>query len=137
MIMPCDAILLDGICTVNESEITGESNLEMKTPLPRSNENFLFAINGQSLLSQGTKIIKSEPLDYSLPCALVVNTGFNTIKGDLIQKSVEINKTTFFMGKDMIKFFFTMFIVCLSGLILLIIFNSEKDVSTKSKFSIN
>lgn len=126
MTMPCDAILLDGICTVNESEITGESNLEMKTPLPQTGEEFNFAHNGQSLLTQGTKIVKSEPLSFSLPCALVVNTGFNTIKGDLIQKSIEIKQETLFMGKDMFKFFFVMLFVGIIGIILIVVLNNKK-----------
>ncbi len=59
MIMPCDAILLEGICTVNESEITGESNLEMKMPIPKNNLPFTFSDNKNSLLYDGIKIVET------------------------------------------------------------------------------
>ncbi len=35
-IVPCDAVLLEGECIVNESMLTGESISIVKVPLPRN-----------------------------------------------------------------------------------------------------
>ena len=94
-IMPCDAIILEGYCNVNESDLTGESNLIMKNPLIKNDEFFSFS-KRKSILYNGTIIKKCESTNTEGKIlALVINTGFNTLRGNMIQNLLFPNQTNF------------------------------------------
>lgn len=124
--MPCDAILLEGICTVNESEITGESNLEMKMPITKNNLQFSFSDNKNSLLLDGIKIVETKSSNC-YPIALVINTASNTYKANLLRKSKKIFNNVFVMQADLIKFAVIMTIISVMGVISLIIISATKN----------
>ncbi|KAI8916065.1 hypothetical protein EDD86DRAFT_272937 [Gorgonomyces haynaldii] len=125
-ILPCDAVLLEGDCIVNESMLTGESLPVSKNPIsdkdlelldfedeepassPRMASYFLFA---------GTKIIRvrkahtaQSPGQYTPSnskrgaIALVVRTGFNTSKGSLIRSMLFPRPNQFKFYRDSFRF---------------------------------
>ena len=58
--MPCDLILLNGSCVINESMLTGESIPIIKSALPYNNNLYNINADGkQSTLFAGTKCIET------------------------------------------------------------------------------
>jgi cation-transporting ATPase 13A2 len=110
--LPCDCVILDGFCTVNESDLTGESSLVMKTPIPNDFREFSYEVNKKSFLFQGTQLSKCESneQDGSIT-AIAVSTGFNTNRGNLIQNLLFPKPTNFKFYKDIMNFFLGMMVV--------------------------
>ena len=85
-ILPCDCILLSGSIIINESMLTGESTPIIKSHLPiLKNIYFNYDNDKQYLLFAGTKIVQKRKIGNEPVLAMVYNTGFNTIKGNLIR----------------------------------------------------
>ena len=80
-----DGIILDGYCTVDESELTGETNEIYKTQLPNDNEYFQYPTSRNHFLFQGT-VIKQCTNDNNndIIRVLVINTGMNTHRANLL-----------------------------------------------------
>jgi cation-transporting ATPase 13A2 len=55
--IPCDVILLSGVCVVNESMLTGESIPAIKTPIPFTTGIYNFKTDSKYTLFGGTKVI--------------------------------------------------------------------------------
>ena len=94
--IPCDAILLQGSCIVNESVITGQHNEITKVPLPDSNEIFLnLSIDNKNqvkhLLFAGTRVIKLKPDENRYVEALVIKTGHTSTKGGILKTIMQPN----------------------------------------------
>lgn len=111
-VIPCDCLIIDGYCTVNESDLTGESTLVLKTPLPFDSREFSYETNKKSFLFHGTKIIKcesnSENFNRRGVYAIAVSTGYNTNRGNLIQNLLFPKSTNFKFYGDVTVFFFCM-----------------------------
>ncbi|KAJ8021861.1 putative cation-transporting ATPase 13A3 [Holothuria leucospilota] len=83
--LPCDAVLIEGTCVVNESMLTGESVPVTKTSLPYdsgSSDLYHHQTHLRHTLLCGTKVIQTRSKGQTL--AVVTNTGFGTMKGKLI-----------------------------------------------------
>ncbi|XP_072264323.1 probable cation-transporting ATPase 13A4 [Pyxicephalus adspersus] len=90
LFLPCDAILLNGGCTVNEAMLTGESIPVMKTPLPNIDNSIPWMAHSgddykRHVLFCGTEVIQTKGNEKELVKAVVLQTGFNTAKGDLVR----------------------------------------------------
>ncbi|XP_026542985.1 probable cation-transporting ATPase 13A5 [Notechis scutatus] len=88
--LPCDAILLEGSCVVNEGLLTGESVPVSKTPLPHSDNTLPWKAYGMGdyrrhVLFCGTEVIQTRRAGPGPVRAVVLQTGFNTAKGDLVR----------------------------------------------------
>lgn len=90
--MQCDAILLNGHVIVNESMLTGESVPVTKIPVassgsyPASLDNRVdIKEHSKHILFSGTQIIQTRSYGDSKIKAVVLKTGFNTTKGELIR----------------------------------------------------
>ncbi|XP_018423131.1 PREDICTED: probable cation-transporting ATPase 13A4 isoform X1 [Nanorana parkeri] len=90
LFLPCDAILLSGGCTVNEAMLTGESIPVTKTPLPNIDNLIPWMVHSgddykRHVLFCGTEVIQTKGNGQDLVKAVVLQTGFNTAKGDLVR----------------------------------------------------
>ncbi|KAJ3187274.1 hypothetical protein HK101_009383, partial [Irineochytrium annulatum] len=127
-LLPCDCILLDGDCIVNESMLTGESIPVSKTPIT---DDELVDIDFEEedpanstrmarfFMFSGTKVIRSRggnrgPNDpekgtrFGLgepgALAVVVRVGFNTTKGALVRSILFPKPNTFKFYRDSFRF---------------------------------
>jgi P-type E1-E2 ATPase len=95
--LPCDLVLIQGECVVDESSLTGETVPVVKTLLP-STQQVPFSIDRHKahVLFAGSKVIQvKKPSSGSQSDAstttrdgvlgLVVSTGFSTSKGELFR----------------------------------------------------
>ena len=92
-VMSCDAVLISGSCIVNESVLTGESVPVTKSALPHQDvassldrvETYDTETHKRHTLFAGTTVIQTRYYGQSTVKAVVVSTGFQTAKGDLIR----------------------------------------------------
>ncbi|KAF9435253.1 hypothetical protein BGZ76_006630, partial [Entomortierella beljakovae] len=139
-VIPCDAVLLTGDCIVNESMLTGESVPVSKIPVT---ENALQLLDlslsnipsdlARHFLFSGTKIIRARP-GASVPrkshrasdaafgitqaprgLAMVVRTGFNTTKGNLIRSMLFPKPNDFQFYRDSFRFIGVLACIALCG----------------------
>jgi magnesium-transporting ATPase (P-type) len=128
--MPCDAIIIEGFCNVNESDLTGESNLIMKSSIPKDDRKFSF-LRKKHLLYQGTVLNKCESNDPEGKIkVLAINTGYNTLRGNLIQNILFPKQSNFNLMKDLKYYFASMICIYLVTIILLIYFYHKYSNST-------
>lgn len=82
--MEFDGVILSGYCTVDESELTGETNEVYKTQLPNNKKPFKYS-DTNHFLFQGT-LIKQCVNEFSEDemTVLVLNTGMNTSRANLL-----------------------------------------------------
>ena len=102
--MPCDLLLLQGSCIVNEAMLSGESTPLLKESIelrPASDRLDMNGADRNSVLFGGTKVLQAEGAS-SLPSstlsrtaapdngclAIVLKTGFGTSQGQLIRTMI-------------------------------------------------
>ena len=123
-ILPCDCLLLEGFCSCIESSLTGESSSIMKYKLPKNSANFIYSENMKSYLFCGTKIENCFPKELK---ALVIGTGFNTQRGNLIQSVLVPRKSNYNFYKENITFFIFTLVFFLVGTIIFIVLDSREE----------
>ncbi|KAL6452467.1 YPK9 Vacuolar cation-transporting ATPase YPK9 [Candida maltosa Xu316] len=119
-ILPCDALLVNGECVVNESMLTGESvpvskisaNKDTVKFLP---ENFVDPILSKSFLYNGTKLLKMKSANDEPVIAMTVKTGFNTTKGSLVRSMLFPKPTGFKFYEDSFKYIGFMTVIAAIG----------------------
>uniref|UniRef100_A0A6I8NKI8 Cation-transporting ATPase n=1 Tax=Ornithorhynchus anatinus TaxID=9258 RepID=A0A6I8NKI8_ORNAN len=109
MQLPCDAILIDGGCIVDEGMLTGESIPVTKTPLPKEDNSMPWKIHSvedykRHLLFCGTEVIQTKAAGLGKVTAVVLQTGFNTAKGDLVRSILYPKPMNFKLYRDAIRF---------------------------------
>ncbi|XP_029472626.1 probable cation-transporting ATPase 13A4 [Rhinatrema bivittatum] len=114
-LLPCDAVLLSGGCIVNESMLTGESIPVTKTPLPCEDSSMPWKKHSaedfrRHVLFCGTEVIQTKPSGHSPVKAIVLQTGFNTAKGDLVRSILYPKPMNFRLYRDALRF-----LMCLIG----------------------
>ncbi len=124
--MQCDAVLLNGNAIVNESMLTGESVPVTKTALshtrgPSSSEvkEQKLDIKEQSrhILFSGTQVIQTRYYESETIKAVVLRTGFNTTKGELIRSILHPKPVDFRFNNDTYKYIGGLSVLALGGLI--------------------
>ena len=129
--VPCDGIILDGDCVVNELELNENLEYTYKTYLKYTNDIFIYKNNKNSILLHGTKIIKiykknnifGDNKQNKFITVLCINTGPNTYKAnqitnvlDLLEKKEQYKKEyKIFSGQRAI------FLICISTICFLVI----------------
>ncbi|KAJ8784445.1 hypothetical protein J1605_008289 [Eschrichtius robustus] len=113
--MPCDAILIDGTCVVDEGMLTGESIPVTKTPLPKMDSSVPWKTQSEAdykrhVLFCGTEVIQARGACSGTVKAVVLQTGFNTAKGDLVRSILYPKPMNFKLYRDAIRF-----LLCLVG----------------------
>ncbi|VTJ57644.1 Hypothetical predicted protein [Marmota monax] len=115
--MPCDAILIDGSCVVDEGMLTGESIPVTKTPLLKTDSLVPWKLQSEAdykrhILFCGTEVIQAKAACSTSGTvrAVVLQTGFNTAKGDLVRSILYPKPMNFKLYRDAIRF-----LLCLVG----------------------
>ncbi|CAD8092827.1 unnamed protein product [Paramecium sonneborni] len=122
-IVPCDCILLNGSCIINESMLTGESIPIIKNPIQLN--KLIYSPNNDCksiTLFAGTKCLESRhPEKGQVPVlAIAVQTGFQTMKGQLVRSILYPKPTTFSFYRDSLSFISVMAMLSLVGFSLTI-----------------
>nr|KAF6473242.1 ATPase 13A5 [Rousettus aegyptiacus] len=107
--LPCDAVLIDGSCVVNEGMLTGESIPVTKTPLPDTDSTMPWKSHSSEdyrkhVLFCGTEVIQVKPSGQGPVKAVVLQTGYNTAKGDLVRSILYPRPLNFKLYSDAFKF---------------------------------
>ena len=123
-VLPCDCLLLDGFCSCIESSLTGESSSIMKYKLPKNSAIFNYSENQKSFLFCGTKIENCFPNELK---ALVIGTGFNTQRGNLIQSVLFPRKSNYNFYKENMTFFIFTSLSFIAGMVVFIVFHNIRN----------
>lgn len=121
-LLPCDALLINGECVINESMLTGESVPVTKVEATHETvallpENFTSPFLARSFLYNGTKLLKMKSSNEEPVTAMVVKTGFNTTKGSLVRSMLFPKPTGFKFYEDSFKYIGFMTIIAAIGFI--------------------
>ncbi|XP_029472483.1 probable cation-transporting ATPase 13A4 [Rhinatrema bivittatum] len=122
LFLPCDTILLSGTCVVNEGTLTGESIPVFKIPLPRVDNDIPWkTYTGEDykkhILFCGTEVIQIKPSGHGPVKAVVLRTGFNTAKGDMVKSILYPKPVKFQLYKDAFMFILCLLSLAIFGLI--------------------
>ena len=100
--VPCDLVILEGVCHVDEAILTGESVPVYKSAIHATNQAFSEE-NKENMLFLGTKCIRSTS-ESGPALGMVTKTGFNSAKGGLIRSLVFRDQQTYQYEHDSIYF---------------------------------
>lgn len=129
--MHCDAVLLNGNVIVNESILTGESVPVTKTPIPfqtgTQNTKLHMAEHSRHILFSGTQIIQKRNYGREKTRCLVIRTGFNTTKGELIRSILHPKPVDYGFNNDTYKYLGGLSVIALAGMIYTLIVKVERD----------
>uniref|UniRef100_A0ABM5FVF5 Cation-transporting ATPase n=1 Tax=Pogona vitticeps TaxID=103695 RepID=A0ABM5FVF5_9SAUR len=120
--LPCDAILLEGGCVVNEGMLTGESVPVTKTSLPHADQTLPWKKHStedyrRHVLFCGTEIIQTRRASKGPAIAVVLQTGFNTAKGDLVRSILYPKPLNFKLHREAFKFIMFLVVIGIVGLV--------------------
>ncbi|XP_077204016.1 putative cation-transporting ATPase 13A5 [Paroedura picta] len=135
--LPCDAILLDGSCVINEGMLTGGGGRGerpvTKTALPHT-ENILpwktHSVEDyrRHVLFCGTEVIQTRHTSKGPPRAVVLQTGFSTAKGDLVRSILYPKPLNFKLYRDAFKFILGLAVIAVLGMVYAIyVYTSHKQ----------
>ncbi|EPQ31655.1 uncharacterized protein PFL1_00988 [Pseudozyma flocculosa PF-1] len=151
-VLPCDLVLLEGDCIVNESMLTGESVPVVKAPIPNSKMETILAAGGdlgkidKHLIYSGTRIVRARPpsredraqatagdgsAEVRRARALVVRTAFSTAKGSLVRQMLFPRPISFKFYRDGFIFIGFLFAMALIGMVSTCIYFSIIGVESE------
>ena len=129
--MPCDCLLIQGTVIINEAMLTGESTPIIKSQIPLIHSHFNYDEDKKYFLFAGTKIIQKRCQKNQKVLALVTESGFSTIKGNLIRSILYPKAMDEKFTKDSYKYIAMMSIICVIGFAISIPFLVISEVETK------
>ena len=124
-IVPCDCLIIEGECLVNQADLSGDLGIFKKISLIDNNEQFNYQKNQINILLHGMKIIKIfSKIKEGFISVLCINTGPNTYKANLYSNILysEIKKghqnIYNFFGDDRKAIFIIIAILFISSILL-------------------
>lgn len=132
--MSCDAILINGTCVVNEGMLTGECIPVTKTQLPHGDDTMPWKqYSGEDyrrhVLFCGTEVIRAESTAQGPARAVVLRTGFNTTKGDMVRSILYPKPLNFKLHRDVKWFFIFLGFLAVVGIVYAVIIFVQRKVS--------
>ncbi|XP_075720182.1 putative cation-transporting ATPase 13A4 [Rhinoderma darwinii] len=132
--MSCDAILINGTCIVNEGMLTGECIPVTKTQLPHGDDTMPWKqYSGEDykrhVLFCGTEVIRTESTAQGQARAVVLRTGFNTTKGDMVRSILYPKPLNFKLHRDVKWFFIFLGFLAVVGIVYAVIIFVQRKVS--------
>ena len=134
-ILPCDGVILDGECVLNEAKILGKLDNTIRHALESNNNYFNYENNKNSIVFHGAEILKIYSKDsYKRLSVLVINTGINTFKGNLLsnilyKKFLNIKSKSLYnkiIEKYYLVFLVILYISSSTGIIIKYIMNGKQ-----------
>ena len=101
----CDAVLVEGTCSVDESMLTGESYPISKLAVPKDDPDaFDYDEHKRHILFSGTQLVqgRSESGHQHIK-AVVIRTGFMTAKGELMRRILHPKPIQFRFYTDLVQ----------------------------------
>ncbi|XP_078523501.1 putative cation-transporting ATPase 13A4 [Lissotriton helveticus] len=134
--LPCDAVLINGSCIVDEGMLTGESVPVTKMPLPEADSPMPWKeYSGENykrhILFCGTNLIQSKASASGPARAVVLQTGFNTAKGDLVRSILYSRPVNFKLHQDAIRFIICLAVLGVIAMIYSIVIYSKEGKPTE------
>ncbi|EDV19819.1 uncharacterized protein TRIADDRAFT_61736 [Trichoplax adhaerens] len=119
MTMECDAILITGNCVVKEGFLTGESVSTVKTHIDDSKARSTYnpIIHTEYTLLAGTQVIQARSTDSTQVLAVVMRTGFYTVKGGLVRDILYPKSMDTELYRDACRFLGLTVVIALLGII--------------------
>ncbi|XP_013148950.1 PREDICTED: probable cation-transporting ATPase 13A3 isoform X2 [Papilio polytes] len=130
-ILQCDAVLLTGSAILNESMLTGESVPVTKTALQRIDRPFDPKEHASSVIFCGTKVIQTRYYNNEPVRALVLRTGYNTSKGQLVRSILYPVPADFKFDRDSYKFIFILACISIVGLCYTVALKASRSLTVK------
>ncbi|XP_053566201.1 probable cation-transporting ATPase 13A4 [Bombina bombina] len=136
LFLPCDAILISGGCTMNESTLTGECIPVTKTPLPNIDNSIPWKIHSgdeykRHVLYCGTEVIQTKAHGQDLIKAVVLQTGFNTAKGDLVRVILYNKPINIKLYREAVKFVLGLLVLALLSVIYTVVVHTLAGASIR------
>ncbi|RDD38189.1 putative cation-transporting ATPase 13A3 [Trichoplax sp. H2] len=132
--MECDVVLISGNCVVNESSLTGESNPFLKTELiefgVEADAAYNPNVHKQHTLFAGTQVLQARSLKDSHVMAIVIRTGFYTLKGNLVRDILYPKPMDLKLYRDAYGFLSCMAVLAVAGMIYSVAILIRNNVST-------
>lgn len=114
LILPCDLLLVEGSCIVNECMLTGESIPVNKVPVdPEDQHIFSESRYKRSILYAGTEVIQAR----EHVVAKVLTVGYATSKGQLIKSILYPKPIGFKFYRDSMRFVMLLFCCAVFGML--------------------
>jgi cation-transporting ATPase 13A2 len=121
--IPCDCLLIQGTVVVNESMLTGESVPIIKQSIGHGNEVYT-KFDKKYMLFAGTKVVQKR----NNPLCLVLKTGFNTEKGNLIRSILFPKEQAIEFKKDSVTYIKIMAILSFIGFFISLPFMMGQNI---------
>ncbi|XP_073531178.1 probable cation-transporting ATPase 13A4 isoform X2 [Phyllobates terribilis] len=144
--LPCDCILLRGTCIVNEGMLTGESIPVTKIPLDQVTNCTPWKIHSgedykRHVLFCGTEVIQTTASGSAPVTAVVMQTGFNTAKGDMVRSILYPKPMNFKLYQDASRFLMCLVAISVIGFIYSVVLfvvkgGTARDVIVKSLIAV-
>lgn len=138
-VMQCDAVLLNGNCIVNESMLTGESVPVTKTPIAKMDSAEGSTLyddkhHAKHTLYNGTRVLQTRYYSGQQVKAVVVRTGYSTLKGQLVRSIMYPKPVDFEFTKDLLRFVGVLACIAGLGFVYTILLMSSKGNSMSKIF---